>query len=44
MLKRGDLQSCLRIFVTGCKLFATIKILVVLLVANLTNSTKNYFF
>ena len=44
--KRGGLQSRLRIFLTGCKLFATIKILVILLLlaTDLTSSTINYFF
>ena len=44
MFKRGDLQGRVKIFVICCRLFATIKILVVFLVADLTNSTKNYFF
>ena len=43
MFKRGDLQSCFRIFLTGCSLFATIKILVILLVTDLTSSTKTTF-
>ena len=43
MFKKGDLQSRVRTFLTGCKLFAGIKILVILLVTDLTNSTKNYF-
>ena len=44
MFKRDDLRSRFRIFLTGCRLFATIKILVILLVTNLTSNTKNYFF
>ena len=38
MFKRGDF----RIFLTGCRLFATIKILVILLVTDLTSNTKNF--
>ena len=44
MFERGDLQIHLRIFLTGCRLFATIKILIILLVTDLTSSTKNDFF
>ena len=38
MFKRDDLQSHFRIFLTGCRLFATIKILVMLLTTDLTSS------
>ena len=44
MFKRDGLQSSFRIFLTGFRLFAIIKILVILLVADLTSSTKNGFF
>ena len=44
MFKRDDLQSSFRIFLAGCRLFATIEILITLLVTNLTGNTKNYFF
>ena len=30
-------------FLTDCRLFATLKILVILLVADLTSNAKNYF-
>ena len=36
MFKKGDLESRFRVFVTGCRLFATIKVLGVLLVTDLT--------
>ena len=42
MFKRVDLQNRFRIFLTGCKSFVTIKILVTLLVPDLTSNTKNY--
>ena len=38
MFKRDDLQSRFRIFLTGCRLFATIKILVMLLTTDLTSN------
>ena len=41
MFKKVDLESRSRRFLTGCRLFATIEILVILLVANLRNSIKN---
>ena len=44
MFKRVDLHSRFRIFLTGCRLFPTIKILVISLVTDLTSTTKNYFF
>ena len=42
MFKRVDLQNRFRIFLTGCKSFVTIKILITLLVPDLTSNTKNY--
>ena len=42
MFQGSNLQSRFRIFLTGCKLFATIKILIILLVTDLTSSTKNF--
>ena len=44
MFKKDELQSCFRICLTGCRLFATIKILVMLLVTDLTSIAKNYNF
>ena len=44
MFKRDDLQNRFRIFLTACRLFGTVKIFVILLVIDLTNNTKNYFF
>ena len=44
MFKKGDLESRFQIFLTGCRSFATIKILVILLVTDLTSNTENYFF
>ena len=44
MLKRGDLQGHFKIFLTGCRLFATIKTLAILLITDLTSNTKNYFY
>ena len=43
MFKRGYSQSCLRIFLTGCRIFATIKILVILLAIDLRSNTKITF-
>ena len=37
-------RAIFRIFLTGCRLFASIKILVILLVTDLISNTKNYFF
>ena len=37
-------RAIFRIFLTGCRLFAFIKILVILLVTDLISNTKNYFF
>ena len=37
--KRDDLQNRFRIFLTGCRLVGTIKILVILLVTNLLKIT-----
>ena len=45
--KRDDLQSCFKkknFFLTGCRLFAPLKILVVPLVTDLTSIAKSYFF
>ena len=39
MFKRDDLQKCFRIFRAVCRLFSTIKIVVVLLVTDLTSNT-----
>ena len=44
MFKKGDLQSRFRVFLTSCRLFAVIKIIFMLLLTDLTSSTKNYFF
>ena len=44
LLKKDDLQNRFRIFLTGCRLFATAKILVILLVTDLTSITKSFFF
>ena len=44
MLKKDDLYSRFEIFLTGCRLFATLKSPVVLIVTNLTSFTKNYLF
>ena len=44
MFKRDDLQSCFRISLPGCRVFVTTKILVILLVTDLTSDTKIYFF
>ena len=37
-------RAVFKIFLTGCRLFATIKIVALLLVTDLTRNTKNYFF
>lgn len=44
MFKRGNLQSGFRIFPTGCRLFATRKIPVILLVTDFTTVLKITFF
>ena len=44
IFKRDDLQSRFKFFLTVCRLLVTIKVLVILLVTNLTSNTKNYFF
>ena len=43
MFKRADLQSRFIIFLTGCRSFATIKILIILLVIGLTATLKINF-
>ena len=42
MFKRDNLKNRSRIFLTGCRLFATVKV-VILLVTDLPSNTKNYF-
>ena len=42
MFKRDVLQSHFRIFLTGNRLFANVKFLVVLLTTDLSSNTKNY--
>ena len=44
MFKKDELQSRFRICLTGYRLFATIKILAILLVTDLTSIAKNYNF
>ena len=44
MFKRDDLQNRFRIFLTGSRLFATIKKSRYLLVTDVTSNTKYYFF
>ena len=43
IFKWGNLQGSFWVFLTGCRLFANIKILVILLVTDLNNNTKDYF-
>ena len=42
--KKNDSLSHFKIFLTGCRLFAILKVLVALLVTNLKSITKYYFF
>ena len=44
MFKRGDLQNRFRVFTTGYRFFVAIKVPTILLVTDLTSSTKNNFF
>ena len=44
MLKRDDSQNRFTIFLTGCRLFGTIKSLIILLVTDVRSNAKNYFF
>ena len=44
MFKRGDLQNRFRVVATGYRFFVTVKVPTILLVTDLTSSTKNNFF
>ena len=43
MFNRGYSQSCFRICLTDCRIFATIKTLVILLVTDVRSNTKITF-